>query len=108
MSKIKKIKVDCAGGKYLILIGSGLLNRIGALAKPILRPGAKVLVVYNTRGVRYRKNFNQVAQSLRKAGFQTYSCRLKRGTEDDKSVNNLFKLWSSFFLYLLYSYLRDV
>ncbi len=91
MSKIKKVNVDCAGGKYSILIGRRLLGRIGVLAKPFLRPGAKVLIVSNQKGARlYLK---PVLASLKRSGYETHTFLLPFKDERSKSTVVLFKLW---------------
>ena len=49
MSAIKKISVAHSGGKYFIAIGRGLLRKLGALVKPLIRPGSKVFIVSNKK-----------------------------------------------------------
>ncbi|HLD50330.1 MAG TPA: 3-dehydroquinate synthase [bacterium] len=91
MSKIKKISVGHAGGKYSILIGRGLLDTVGRLVKPVVRPGATLLIISNKKvaGLFLPK----VSRSLQAAGFKTSVHLLPHGNENDKSIAALLKLW---------------
>lgn len=88
---MKKEKVTHAGGKYFILIGHDLLGSIGRLAKPVLRPGAKVFIVSNKKVAGLF--LSKVERSLQKAGFKTSIFLLPHGNENDKSTDTLFQLW---------------
>lgn len=87
---MKRIRIRLKNNSYSILIGRGLLARMGGWLKS-LRVGKKVLIVSNRRVARLY--LGPVSKSLRKAGFQVFSCLLPYGNERDKSERALSKLW---------------
>ena len=87
---MRKITVHLGERSYPILIGRGLLVRLGRFLKP-LRTGSKVLVVSNRKVASYF--FQTIRRSLVRSGFQVSLFLLPFGDERDKSDRVLVKLW---------------
>lgn len=87
---MKKINVRLGTNSYPILIGRGMLPKIGTLLKP-LRLGSKILVVTNRRVAALF--LKPIRTSLKRAGYEVYEYRLGHGSELDKSQKSLFELW---------------
>ena len=87
---MKRIQIRLKNKGYSVLIGRGLLARVGGLCRP-LGVGKKVLIVSNRRVARYY--LRPVSKSLARAGFQVFSYLLPYGDERDKSGSVFLKLW---------------
>ncbi|MBN1935068.1 MAG: bifunctional shikimate kinase/3-dehydroquinate synthase, partial [Anaerolineae bacterium] len=77
------------GGSYPIHIGSGLLNKLGELVRPISKTGAVAVVTNPTVGALYR---DRVLDTLRAAGLSPFFCTMPDG-EQYKTLGTLASLY---------------
>ncbi|MBI3999955.1 MAG: 3-dehydroquinate synthase [Candidatus Omnitrophica bacterium] len=89
---MKKITVHLGNRSYPILIGKGLLAKVGSLLKP-LKLGSKILIVSNDRVADRFLGDRKFTKSLRGSGFEVFQHNLKYGYEPDKFAGELNKLW---------------
>ncbi len=90
---MKRIFLSTAQGKYPILIGQGLISRVGMLAKEYgrLRSAAKVLIVTNRQVAQHY--LSVVKKSFEKIASNVFHFVLPFGDERDKSEPVLKRLW---------------
>lgn len=89
---MKSVKVSLGKRSYPILIGKGLLRRLGFFLSQI-QVGKKVLVVANRQVAEKIGFLKVVKKSVLSAGFSFNFYKLPYGTERDKSKEGLFRLW---------------
>jgi 3-dehydroquinate synthase len=85
---MKIIPVDSQKRKYKVVIGKGLLGKIGQFVKGIFRPKARVMVVFQTGVSVYARS---TAGSLKRNGYAVYFHKVVDG-EQAKSQGELFRL----------------
>ena len=87
---MKKITVRLGARSYQIVVGRGLLSRLGTLLKP-LKLGPKILIVSNEQVA--KRFLPVVRRSLHRVGFKVEAYLLPYGNEQDKSQRVLIALW---------------
>ena len=91
---MKKIRVQLQNRSYDIVIGRGLLAKVGALIKKVT-VGKKVLVVSNHKIAKQIGLLKPLTTSLKRSGFDVSYHELRHGDERDKSLISLNTLWNS-------------
>jgi shikimate kinase/3-dehydroquinate synthase len=89
---VEKIVVQIPAGSYEILLGEGLLARVGELARQQGLRGRVALVTNPTVGDLYAST---VVGSLRKAGFEPIICQVPDG-EAYKTLDSVRSLYDQF------------
>lgn len=85
---MKIISVDSQKRKYKVVIGKGLLGKLGQFVKGIFHPRARVMIVFQTGVSVYARS---AASSLKRNGYTVYFHKVLDG-EKAKSQANLFRL----------------
>ena len=89
---MKQIRVSLKERSYDILIGRGILRRIGSFLRR-LTVGEKVMVVSNREVARHFGFLKPVRKSLAHSGFRVSDYELPFGNERDKSEKVLSRIW---------------
>jgi len=86
------VNVDLGDRSYPIVIGSGLLSKVGEQIKDVLGTGLRVLIVTDSNVEPLY--LNQLQDSLGKAGYNVASQPVPAG-EASKSIEQIASIWSA-------------
>ena len=88
---MKRVNVSSAVGEYPVLIGSGLLSRVGEIARTAW-PGRRALIVTDQNVARLY--LDPCRTSLVELGFEVESVIINPG-EESKTLDTLYSLYNA-------------